>query len=105
MKAARAGTDCTEQGCLRRSHPHLSATFEPVEQNGPAIGIEMGRDLVKQQDRCGASLFGDHFRMGQNQAEQQRLLLAGGAAGGGLILGDMGNDQILAMRTFQCSSG
>ena len=40
-------------------------------------GIEMGGDLVEEQDRAAAGALGDEIGMGEDEADQQRLLLAG----------------------------
>ena len=79
MKTARVATYRVEQGGLGRGHPHLPAAFEPGEQCGPAGGVEVGGNLVEQQDRWRSALVGDQLGMGEDQAEKQRLLLAGRA--------------------------
>ena len=58
-------------------HPHLAAAFEASEQRRAALRIEVGGDLVEQQDRRLAAALGDQLGMGEDEAEQQRLLLAG----------------------------
>ena len=78
MKAAGAG-NAVEQGRLGRGHPNLLVALEPVEQGGAPVGVEMGGDLVEQQDRRSPPSFRDQLGMGQHEAEQQRLLLAGRA--------------------------
>src|SRR5256885_4453388 len=40
-----------EQRRLGGGHPHLAAAFEAPEQGCAALGIEVGRDFVEQQDR------------------------------------------------------
>ena len=54
-----AVADAVEQGRFGRRHPHLSAPFEASEQGRAALRIEMGGDLVEQQDRRLAAALGD----------------------------------------------
>ena len=51
------------------------------------FGIEVGGDLVEQQERRLAAALGDEVGMGEDEAEQQRLLLAGRGLRGGHVLG------------------
>ena len=81
------------------------ASSEPVEQGGAADGIEMGGDLVEQQDRAAFTALGDEIGMGEDQADQQRLLLAGRAEGGGLVLGGVGDEEIGAVRAGEGAAG
>ena len=90
MKSGRRTANPVEQRGLGRGHPHLAAAFEAGEQSGAAIRVEMGGNLVEQQDRRSAAPFGHQFGMGQHEAEQQCLLLAGRSARRGLGLGDSG---------------
>ena len=66
------------------------AVRQPLEQGGAADRVEMGGDLVEQQDRAAPAALGDEIGMGEDQADQQRLLLAGRAERGGLVLGRHG---------------
>ena len=55
----------------------ISPPFEPAEQGISTRGIEMGGDFVEQQQRGRAPPRRDEIRVGEDQAEQQRLLLSG----------------------------
>ena len=77
--------DGAERVPLGPRHPHLTAArSEPLEQGGAAHRIEMGGNLVEEQDRPAARLLGDEIGMGKDDADQQRLLLAGRAERSGL---------------------
>src|SRR3546814_16145577 len=65
----------------------------------------MGGDLVEEEDGAAAGAFGDEIGMGEDEAEQQRLLLACRAEGGGLVLAEMGDGEIGAVRTSKGSPG
>ena len=95
---ARGLADAVEQRGFGRRHPHLAAPFEPVEQRRAPAGIEVGGDLVEQQDRRRAAAFRDQLGVGEDQAQQQRLLLAGRALRGRHALGAMGDGEVLAVR-------
>ena len=60
--------DAVEQVGLGRRHPDLAAAFKAGEQRRPAPWVEMGRDLVEQQDRRLAAPVGDQFGMGEDKA-------------------------------------
>ena len=47
VQAGRGTADRVKQHRLRRRHPHLPATGEPVEQCGAAARVEVRRDLVE----------------------------------------------------------
>ena len=64
MKSSGTGTNGVEQDGFGRRHPHLPLTLEPVEQGGAAVGIEMRRDLVEQQDRRFGASLGNELGMG-----------------------------------------
>ena len=66
-------------GSRSRSSTPGRASGQPFEQGGAAAGVEMGGDLVEQQDRRRAAAAGDELGMGKDEAEQQRLLFAGRA--------------------------
>ena len=67
--------------------------------------IEVGGDLVEQQQRAAADAFRDEIGMGEDQPEQQRLLLAGGAAIGRLALVEMGDGEVAAVRAGERAAG
>ena len=75
---ARRIADAVEQFGFGRSHTYLPA-LEAIEQSGSALGIEVGSDLVEQQDR-GSPRRSATSSAGEDEAEEQRLLLAGRAA-------------------------
>ena len=90
--------NAVEQRGFGGRHPHLAAPFEPGEQGRAPARIEMGGDLVEQQDRRRAAAFRDQLGMGEDKPEQQRLLLAGRGSGGRHVLGAMGDGEVLPMR-------
>ena len=91
MEAGRLRTDRIEQGGLGGGHPDLATILEPRKQEGPAVGVEMRRDFVQQQDRRRATARGDQFGVGKDEAQQNCLLLSGGSSSGRLVLGDVRN--------------
>ncbi len=94
-----------EQRGFGGGHPHLAAAFEAGEQRGAALGIEVGGDLVEQEDRRLAAPLGDQFGVGEDQAEQQRLLLAGRGLRGRHLLGAVEDRQVLAVRALGGPAG
>ena len=74
---ARCFANALEQGSFGRRQPHLAPPFEPREQGRTPDGVEMGGDLVQQQQRRLAAAFGNEIGMSEHQAQEQRLLLAG----------------------------
>ena len=62
-------------------HPGLAAQRDDLlEQRRAPRGVQMGGDLVEQQDRRRAvAALRDELGVGQDEADQQRLLLAGRA--------------------------
>ena len=69
-------------------------------------GVEMGRNLIQQQDRCRAvAAPPNEIGVRQHEADQQGLLLAGGAYLGRHFLRAMPDDQIGAMRPLQSTTG
>src|SRR4051812_2583980 len=95
-----------EQGRLGAGDPDLAAAgLEPGEQSGAAAGVEMGGDLVEQQDRAPAGALADEVGMGEDDGEQQSLLLARRAKPGGLLLADMGHEQVRSVRPGERAAG
>ena len=106
LEPARGRADLVEQARLRPRHPNLpSALLQPLEQGGPAAGVEVGRDFVEEEDRPAAGAFGDEIGMGEDDRQQQRLLLAGRAQARRLPLVEMGDGEVGAVRTGQRASG
>src|SRR5438874_3679958 len=70
---ARGVVDTLEKRRFGGRHPHLSAALQPVEQRRAPLGIEMGRNLVEQQDRRLAAAVSHQLGVGENEAEQQRF--------------------------------
>ncbi len=106
VKPGRPGGEPIEQGPFGARHPHLpAAAGQPLEQGDAAERIEMGGDLVEQQDRPPPGMFGDEIGMGEHEAEQQRLLLARRATFGGLALAEMGDVKIGAVRPGERAAG
>src|SRR4051812_18606503 len=104
MPPAAAGA--FEQRRLGAGDPDLAAAgFEPREQSGAAAGVEMGGDLVEQQDRAPPGALADQIGMREDDGEQQRLLLSGRAKPGRLLLADMGDEKIGAVRAGQRAAG
>jgi hypothetical protein len=69
--------DVSEQAGFRPGHPDLaSARGEAFEQGGSAARVEVGGNLVEEEDRAAAGLLGDEIGMGEDDREEQRLLLA-----------------------------
>ena len=87
MKPACLAANAVEQRSLGRGHPNLPATLEPSEQDRAAIGVEVGGNLVEQQDRRSSPPCRDQLGMGKDKPQQQCLLFAGRSAGCGLRLG------------------
>ena len=87
--------DGAEGRRVRAGQPDLRAEgLEPIEQGFAALGIEMGGDLVEQDDRRHAGETRDKTGMGEHDAEEQRLLLAGRGVGGGDALRPMDDGKI-----------
>ena len=87
-----ASPDAVEQAGARSRSSRPGRRRPPSRSNKAArrSGIEMGGDLVEEEDRAAAGALGDEIGMGEDQADQQRLLLAGRAERGGLVLADDG---------------
>src|SRR5262249_29860338 len=62
-------------------HPGLPAEcHEFGEERGPSRRVEMGGDLVEEQDRRDAlAMLGHQIAVGQDEADEQGLLLSSGA--------------------------
>src|SRR5207244_2636079 len=67
--------------------------------------IEMGGDLVEEEDRAAAGALGDQAGESEDQADQQRLLLPSRAKLRRLALAEMGDDEIGAMRAGKRPAG
>src|SRR4051794_9130606 len=102
---ARGLVDTRKERRLGGGHPHLAAALEPLEQSRAASRIEMGGDLVEEQDWWLAPTLRDQLGMGENQPEQQRLLLAGGGLGRGHPFGPVHYSKVLPMRSFGRTPG
>ena len=88
-----------EQRRFRPGHPHLSAARrQPVEQCGTTQGVKMGSQLVEQQDRAAAARARDQVAVTEHQRQQQRLLFAGRTASRRLLLGTVGDAEVVAVR-------
>jgi hypothetical protein len=74
---ARRFSNALEQRRLRRRHPHLSSPLQPSEQGHPALRVEVGGNLVKQNGGRLAVPASNKLRMRENKPDQKRLLLAG----------------------------
>ena len=59
----RGGADAVKQGSFGARHPYLAASFEAREQGRATLGIEVGGNLVEQEDGRGFAAFGDQFGM------------------------------------------
>ena len=70
-------SNAVEQRRFGRRHPHLAAPFETGEERRAALRIEVGGDLIEQQNGRFATALGDHLGMCQHEPEEQRLLFAG----------------------------
>ena len=69
-------------------HPDLAAQgLERIEKAGAAARIEMGRDLVEQNEGRDARHAANELRVGQDEADQKRLLLARGGEIAGMSFG------------------
>jgi len=89
-----------EQRCFGCGHPHLSAALETGEQRGSAPGVEMSGDFVEEEDGRFAAALGDQLRMGEHEAQQQRLLLARRRARRGHLLGSVEHHEVGPVRAF-----
>ncbi len=91
LKHLRALLDLRERGRVGAGHPHLRAElFELAIERGAPSRIEMGDDLVEQQQRRKSRHLGEQAGMRQHEADQQRLLLAGRGVGRRDVLGGDG---------------
>ena len=80
FEVQRAVRNVLEQGRFRSGQPDLASPFRKlVEKRRPALWIEVGSNLVEQQDRPLFALFGNQVGMGQYDGKEQRFLFAGGA--------------------------
>src|SRR6185503_11222510 len=78
----RAAGERLEKGGVGAGHPALHAErHHLVEQRLAALRVEVGRDLVEQQQRRLAPRQRDQTRMGERDRDEDGLLLAGGAFG------------------------
>jgi len=68
MKSIGAAANAVEKRGFRRGHPNLAATLEPGEQGGTTIGVEVGGNLVEQQDRRSFPPRRDQLCMGKDEA-------------------------------------
>ena len=97
MKARRLA-NAVEQASLGCSHPYLAAAFEPGKQGRTAPGIEVGCDLVQQQQRRLAATIRDQLGMGEDKPEQQPFLLAGRRLSSRHLLGAVVDGEVLPVR-------
>src|SRR5262249_46163550 len=75
LSVQRDVTKCRRVGAR---HPHLRPeAIKRIEQRLATARIQVGDELVKEKYRGKTSQFGNEFRIGQNESDQQRLLLAG----------------------------
>ena len=95
VERGSAAPIAVERGWLRAGHPDLAAgRRQPLEQGGAAERVEMGGDLVEEQDRAAPGLrSATRSAWARIEADEQRLLLAGRAGGGGLVLAGMGDER------------
>jgi hypothetical protein len=91
--------DGIEQGRLGAGHPCLApAGRQAFEQSRAAAGVEVGCDFVEEEDGRAADPRRDKFRMSEDEAEEQCFLLSCRAAFGRLVLAEMGDAEIGAVR-------
>src|SRR5262245_23062183 len=80
--------NCGEGRAVGPGHPGLGLEVQNLaEKCLSASLVEMGRDLVEQDERGCAGKRSDQLGFRQNETEQERLLLAGGAVAGRCIVG------------------
>ena len=102
----RIGAGIYKQRLLGAGHECLAAKLrKPGEQSGAAVRIEMGGDLVEQQDRRHAADLRHQAGMGEDEADQQRLLLAGGRLRRRRRLFGKDHRKIAAMRSLERPPG
>ena len=106
VQKLRASGEIGEGGRVGAGQEHLAADpLERLEQRRAATRIEMRGHFVEQRQRRHAAHFGDQPRMGEHQADQQRLLLAGRGLRGGRPLGAVPDQEVGDMRTDQRATG
>src|SRR5438552_1733604 len=71
----------------------------------PPRRVEMSDNLVQQQHRREARHFRKEARVGQNEANEQRLLFAGRGLGGGNLLVRVSDEEIGKVRPFERAAG
>ena len=76
-----------------------------VEQAGAAARVEMGGDLVEQDQRRDPAHRPHQPGMGQHEADQQRLLLAGRGGRRRHVLGAVAHDEVAGLRPRQGAPG
>ena len=101
---ARGIADAVKQSRFGCGHPHLPASFEPGEQRSAALRIEMGRNLIQQEDRRFSAPISDQIGVAKDESEQQRLLLTGRRLRGWYLLGAMEHGEVLPVRPFDSAA-
>src|SRR5687767_4273467 len=88
LEHLRTLLDLRERRRVGAGHPDLRAErLELAIERGAPARIEMGDDLVEQQQRRESGHLGEQPGMGEHETDQQRLLLAGRGIGGWDTLG------------------
>ena len=67
MKSIGTAANAVEKRSFRRGHPNLSATLKAGEQDGTALGVEVGSHLVEQKDRRSSPPRRNQFGMGKDK--------------------------------------
>ena len=62
--------------CFDRGDDHLPATGHFLQQGSPALAVQLGQNIVQQEQRTLAGAVFDQCRLGQLQAHHSRSLLA-----------------------------
>jgi len=84
--------------------PKGKLDFQPDPGRAPG-GIEVGDHLVEQHHRRVTGHVGDQARMGEHEADQQRLLLSGRGVARGDALGLVDDREIGEMRSVEGAAG
>ena len=101
----RPARKLNEHRGLGAGEEHLAAEArERVVERRTAARIEMSRDLVEERERRDSRHLGDQARMGEREADDQRLLLAGRGSRGRRLLRPMPDQKIAEMRADQRAS-
>jgi len=95
-----------KDGGIGAGHERLRAELVEDGEEGETAGlIEMGGDLVEEDERRLAGEFCDQPRLGQDQADKERLLLAGGAGFGRHLLRLVADADVGEMRAGEGAAG